>query len=594
MRFVAMLGSAIVLTAAAVPIAAASTAQASPRAVRTVASDTSRQPRVLRVGTYDGKRGQFRTIQAAVDAAKPGDWILVGPGDYKTHRNPAPKGDPSEPAGVLVTTPDLFIRGMNRNKVIVDGTKSGPPCSTATKDQNFGPKDSHGTPYGSNGVMVWKASNDWVQNLTACNFLSGSGGNGNEIWWNDGDNSGKLGPGKGYLGSYMTTTTTYYHGEDTAAAYGIFSSNWRGGTWNIGYSSNFNDSGLYIGACQQQCDQVVDHVWAEYNALGYSGSNSGGSMVIEHSQFDNNEDGFDTNSQNGDNPPPQNGDCPNGGISPITHTRSCWVFYDNYVHDNNNPNVPTAGAAAAGPVGTGMSISGGRNDTVLDNRFEHNDAWGNILVPYPDSGPPCTGGLDTPAACLYDESGDAVIGNFYKDNGSWGNPTNGDYGAVNLEPGAPDCFGGNVEIGGGAASSSPAGLESLYPDCTGTTTLPDANAVFLDEVACDSDNAQLAGIATGDLCLPGANYPRQTKIVMHPLPGAKAGHGRPAIENPQSATLKTMANPCAGVPANPWCPKSEGYTEGSKDNDGDEYDSPSHQTPDIYSLPAIRLEARSR
>ncbi len=26
--------------------------------------------------------GQYSTIQAAVDAAKPGDWILVAPGDY--------------------------------------------------------------------------------------------------------------------------------------------------------------------------------------------------------------------------------------------------------------------------------------------------------------------------------------------------------------------------------------------------------------------------------------------------------------------------------------------------------------------------------
>ena len=37
--------------------------------------------RVLLVGTYRGIRGQYASIQAAVDAARPGDWILVGPGD---------------------------------------------------------------------------------------------------------------------------------------------------------------------------------------------------------------------------------------------------------------------------------------------------------------------------------------------------------------------------------------------------------------------------------------------------------------------------------------------------------------------------------
>ena len=40
--------------------------------------------RVLRVGTFNGKKGQCKTIQEAVNAAAPGNWILIGPGDYKT------------------------------------------------------------------------------------------------------------------------------------------------------------------------------------------------------------------------------------------------------------------------------------------------------------------------------------------------------------------------------------------------------------------------------------------------------------------------------------------------------------------------------
>lgn len=562
MRLVAAAGVAAIATSVLVPAAGIGTSAATAAAASARAAATDhREAHVLRVGTYDGKPGQFRTIQAAVDAAKPGDWILIAPGDYKTHSAKATASAPNEPAGVLVTTPDLFIRGMDRNRVIVDGTKSGPPCSTATKDQYFGPRDSQGDALGTNGVMVSQASNVWVQNLTACNFLSGSGGNGNEIWWNDGDDTGKLGAAHGFLGSYMTATSTYFHDESTAAAYGIFSSNWRGGTWDRSYASNFNDSGYYIGACRHVCNQVVNHAWAEYNALGYSGSNSGGSLIVKNSEFDRNEDGFDTNSQNGDNPPPQNGTCPKGRISPITHTTSCWVFMHNYVHDNNNPNVPTAGSAAAGPVGTGMTISGGRNDTVMDNVFENNHAWGIALVPYPDSGPPCTGGMLTPVTCLYDEWGDAVIGNVFSNNGGWGNPTNGDIGATNLLLSPTDCFGGNVEVGGGAVTTSPGDAESLYPTCDGGAVPPDLNPLFLDEIACDSGSASLAGLSTGTLCLPGeSNYPRQTKVVMHALPGAKDGkHGRPAIENPASATLKTMADPCDGVPANPWCP-NEHYT----------------------------------
>ena len=60
----------------------------------------------------------------------------------------------------------------------------------------------------------------------------------------------------------------------------------------------------------------------------------------------------------------------------------------NDVHDNNNPNVPRAGSAAAGPTGTGMTLSGGRNDTVMDNRFSDNGAWGILFVPYPDDSSP--------------------------------------------------------------------------------------------------------------------------------------------------------------------------------------------------------------
>lgn len=512
------------------------------------AAASTTAPQVLRVGTYHGIRGQYRSIQAAVNAARPGDWILIAPGDYKTTTSHHPKGEVEMPAGVLITKSRVHLRGMNRDKAIVDGTKPGSgKCSAKNSAQNFGPKlGKKKSPAGLNGIMVWKADNVSVENLTACNFLGGSGGDGqtgNEIWWNGGANSGKVG-GWGYKGTYLTATSTFYQGkktsqkgETTAAEYGIFSSNWSGGTWNTTYTSNFNDSGLYIGACRQICDQTVDHAWSEFNALGYSGSNSGGRLVIEHSQFDRNEDGFDTNSQNGDEPSPQNGACPKGVKSPIHMRGRCWVFMHNYVHDNNNPNIPSAGSAAAGPVGTGMSVSGGRNDTVIDNRFVHNGAWGTIFVPYPDSSAkPCKGGTPDPplAACLFDEWGDALLHNRYAKNGFFGNETNGDFAAFNLKSNEPtDCYHGNKEVGGKPAKSSPRDAQKKYPKCNGKKVAADSNPTFLREVACDSQT-EVGGIVP---CLPTDHYPRRKKVVMRPLP----------------KSLKTMPNPCAGVPANPWC-----------------------------------------
>jgi hypothetical protein len=500
-------------------------------------SASSASARVLRVGTFKGNHGQFHSLQAAVNAAKPGDWILVGPGDYKTSSSRHPAGHSDLASAILVSKKKLHIRGMNRSTVIIDGTKPGSaPCSRKPSAQNFGPAGSKG-PLGLNGIMVWKADNVSIENLTACNFLGGKGDTGNEIWWNGGDGSGKIG-GWGFTGSYLTTTSMFYSGEATAAKYGIFSSNWSGGTWDQAYASNFNDSGFYIGACQQQCHQTMNHAWAEFSALGYSGSNSGGWMLIENSRFDNNEDGFDTNSQNGDNPPPQNGACPSGVAPPISGVPSCWVFTHNRVDHNNNPNVPAAGSAAAGPVGTGMSVSGGRNDTIIASAFDHNNAWGVIFVPYTDSGRSCPGGtLNSPfignGTCLWDDYGDALLNNTFSHDGSYGNPTNGQFDELSFEQHPTDCYSGNTDA---SSSLSPdaAILQANYPACTGSSVSPVFNIPFLNEVLCDS---QLK--LTGFGCQPGDHYPRRKHVVMHRLP----------------SHLATMPTPCAGVPSNPWCRK---------------------------------------
>ena len=505
-------------------------------------------PRVLLVGSYNGIPGQFSSIQAAVDAAAPGDWILVGPGDYheqadhRANRGPQPA---ETPAGVVISTPDLHLRGMDRNAVVVDGTKPGSPqCSTNQADQDLGPAGSDGSPLGRNGILVWKADNTWVENLTACNFLGGSGAAGNEIWWNGGDGSGKIGL-QGFWGNYLSTTSTYYAPGPAEAAYGLFTSNSVNGTLDYTYGSNMNDSNYYVGACQQLCETTIDHAWSQYGALGYSGTNSGGTLVVENSEFDHNKDGFDTNSQNNDDTPsPQDGACPNNAISPITHTHSCWVFMNNYVHDNNNPNVPGAGVAGAGPVGTGVSISGGRDDTIMNNRFENNGAWGIIFVPYPDTETPpagqnCQGGINAgpPSnACLFDDWGNAIINNSFKGNGGFKNDTNGDFAELTSTAAPTNCFSGNSDPSG--VTSSPSGLEQSKPTCDGHTVPPDSNPSFLNQVACDSQFFA-ALLPTGDTpCTPGSSYPRATKIVMPPLP---------------TAQLPTMPNPCAGVPANPWC-----------------------------------------
>jgi len=522
--------AAVVLVGGAIGMSVASSAAAtvSPKA----------KSHVLLVGTFHGVKGGYTSIQAAVNAAKPGDWILVAPGDYhETDDLTHPPASYAEAAfgAVLIKTPKLHLRGMSRSGVIVDGTRPGAPaCSSNPADQEYG-NVVGGSPVGRNGIVVFKASDVWVENLTVCNFLSGSQSSGNGIWWNGGDSSGKIGL-SGYWGSYLTATSTFFGTEAAAATYGIFSSNSSGpASWDQIYANNQNDSGIYVGACKQLCNITISHAWMEYNALGYSGTNSGGAIVITHSQFDHNQDGLDTNTAiSGDPTAPQNGACRNGAVSKITHTHSCWVLMDSSIHDNNNADAPAAGSAGIGPTGTGMTLSGGRNDTVLHNTFSNNGAWGILFVPYPDSGTPVLGQTCTRAGghefgalgCVFDPQDNALVSNTFTHNGYFANPTNSDVGELTLNRHVVNCFSKNVTPDG----SFPTNLTTTEKACTGKKANGNAfgaGGSLYNQVLCDT------GLGP---CSAGWTYPTHGPVELHAVP-----------------SLPSMPNPCKGAPSNPWC-----------------------------------------
>ena len=76
----AVLRSATMLALAGVSVSACSTAKNSTATTKPSSNASSKD--VLLVGTFDGKRGGYSTIQAAVNAARPGDWYLCRAGDY--------------------------------------------------------------------------------------------------------------------------------------------------------------------------------------------------------------------------------------------------------------------------------------------------------------------------------------------------------------------------------------------------------------------------------------------------------------------------------------------------------------------------------
>jgi len=486
---------------------------------------------VLRVGSFQGIAGQFHTIQAAVNAAQPGDWILIGPGDY--HEQGARN------AGVLVTTPNLHIRGMNRNRVIVDGTLPGAPaCSSVPAVQDFGPNGS-----GRNGIEVFKTDGVSVENLTVCNFLSAnSGNNGNQVWLNGGDGSGTIGLSS-FRGTYLTASSTYYKDDTSAQAkYGIFASNVSGpGLFAHDYASNMGDSSFYVGACPD-CHVVLTHVHAQNSPLGYSGTNAGGHLIIEYSEWDQNKVGILPNSLNNDDwPSPQNGACPAGQTGP-TGSASCTVIRDNFVHDNNNPNVPRFGLAGTAPVGTGIELAGGENDTVIDNRVSHNGLWGIAIgdLPDPEMPPannphPCSGGIQLGSICYFIGYGNEVADNFLKDNGFFGNVTNGDLADGHIASNPGNCWHGNFDPHG--LTSAPANIQ---------TTLGTCGVANQGDPTVEAEALCLSGFAPACAALPPLRVPTRTGAVLLPIPREQS-----------------MPDPCAGVPANPWCEQDAQGNQGS-------------------------------
>jgi hypothetical protein len=464
----------------------------------------------------------YVTVQAAVDAAQSGDWILIWPGVYH-------ETDPAYHAGVWITTPDLHIRGLSRTGVIIDGSRSPTrqPCPSAPALQDYGPRD---------GIVVWKASGVSIQNLTVCDYLAGPGGaHGNQIWWDGGDGSDQIGM-TGFEGSYLTATSLYHPaaiGSQHLAQYGIYVGNTAGpGQITHSYAANMAAGAFYLGACRQLCSTTLSADTGTNSAFGYLGTNAGGRVVIRDSVFDDNRTGIAPSSLNNDDaPPPQDGRCPG------STTRSCTLIEDNQVVDNNNANAPAYEIAPA--VGVGIELDGGQYDTVTRNMITGNGAWGVLANDSVNNlghltHARCQGGYPgVPSAglCLLPARGNLIYGNTFRDDGTFGNPGNADLAPAGLIAGSAvprNCFYDNHAVAA-ALTSAPAGIEQPAidgPPCGRQGTGNDP--VLLQQLGCSTLNGHCAQLH--------AAYPRRTRIDYAPLPA-----------------LPGMPDPCAGVPANPYC-----------------------------------------
>ncbi len=249
------------------------------------------------------------TVQKAVDAAGPGDLILISPGTYH------------EAVQVPSTKSGITIRGLDRNKVILDGD--------FTRD---------------NGIEVIKADDVTVENLTVEDYT------GNGVFWT-GVN--------GYRGSYLNS---YRNGD-----YGLYSFQSTNGELDNSYASGSPDAGVYIGGCNP-CNALINHVTSEWNGLGYSGTNSSGNLVIANSIFRFNRAGVVPNS---------------GSYEPLAPERNNTIV-GNLVYDNNNPSTPAIDISITA-MGNGILIAGGSGNLIERNRVFDHDLGGIVVITYPET-----------------------------------------------------------------------------------------------------------------------------------------------------------------------------------------------------------------
>lgn len=315
------------------------------------------------------------TIQEAVDAASPYDEIVVAPGTYH------------ESVHVPASKPFLRIRGADRAGVILDG------------------QNELGI-----GINVDGADGVLLENMTAHNYVQ------HGFYWTE---------AHGYWARYLTA---YSNG-----LYGIFAYDARCGQFDHSYGSGNADSAFYIGECFP-CSAVITDIVAEENALGYSGTNAGGDLVIKDSIWRNNAMGIVPNSLDSEERPPQRG---------VT-------IHNNLIVDNNNISAPGVGLAGA-YFGVGIAIAGGTNNVIYGNTVTDHALAGIVLSPLPDEN-------------LWLAAGNVAWGNTVTHDAEE-HPRSFDI-AQGATSGPGNCWADNT-----FGNSEPAMIEEIY-SCDFPTTLP--------------------------------------------------------------------------------------------------------------------------
>ncbi len=383
------------------------------------------------------------TIQAAVDAAGAGDLIVISPGVYE------------EEVQVGRGKDGITLRGLDRDEVILDGEHAR-----------------------ANGVQVVGADGVVVENMTARNYTK------NGFFW-----TGVT----GYRASYLTAVR---NGD-----YGIYAFESTQGQIEHSYGGGSPDAGFYIGGCQP-CDAVITDVVAEWNGLGYSGTNAGGDLVIANSTWRYNRAGI----------------VPNSGSYEPDHPQDQSTIVGNLVHDNNNGETPAIDISITA-MGNGILVAGGNDNTIERNRVVDHDVAGIGVITYPES-----------AEHLWEATGNVVRDNVVSGSG-----------LADLAlwfDGAGSRTGSNCFSDNDVSSTAPEGLQDEAP-CPAVETGDLSRGAF-DLAALADDSGKPASVPYTEAELPEIAAEDRPE-----MPDPATAPARPATDVPFRVDLDAIEVPAA-------------------------------------------------
>lgn len=263
------------------------------------------------------------SIQAAIDAATPGDTITVLPGDYiETHGNAA---------AVWVTKPLKLIARSNppnekvrilpgpgqRDGILVAPANDGDPHIDGVEIRGF---TVEGFP--NNGIWLIHVNNFTIEDNESINNLE------NGIW-------------------------------PTLSANGLVRK-------NVAYGSR--DAALWVEA-SRNVRVIENDVHHSPTGLEITVSNE---VTAQANDVHDNTVGIGLYHPAGAGLPPLDPPSDNG----------FWYILENHVHNNNQPNTAPGGQAAELPPGGGILVLGVDNVEVQRNRIENNDFFGIAMIDY--------------------------------------------------------------------------------------------------------------------------------------------------------------------------------------------------------------------